>query len=79
MLSLQEFFPDKACLVWGKTCTGNGNCWLYNGKTLRYTMNFTAATFVLIETLFDAGVWFFIKGLKIFHEEIELELEDLPT
>ncbi|XP_967848.2 solute carrier organic anion transporter family member 74D [Tribolium castaneum] len=86
LMSLCAFVPspilfgiilDKACLVWGKTCTGNGNCWLYNGKTLRYTMNFTAATFVLIGTLFDAGVWFFVKGLKIFDEEIELELEDL--
>lgn len=42
-------------------------------------MNFTAATFVLIGTLFDAGVWFFVKGLKIFDEEIELELEDLAS
>ncbi|KAJ3639424.1 hypothetical protein Zmor_002785 [Zophobas morio] len=88
LMSLCAFVPspilfgiilDKACLVWGKTCTGNGNCWLYNGKTLRYTMNFTAATFVLIGTLFDAGVWFFVKGLKIFDEEIELELEDLAS
>lgn len=27
---------DYACLVWGKTCSGSGNCWLYDGKVLRY-------------------------------------------
>lgn len=26
---------DSACLVWGKTCTGTGNCWLYDGEVLR--------------------------------------------
>ncbi|ERL86149.1 hypothetical protein D910_03562 [Dendroctonus ponderosae] len=69
---------NKACLVWGKTCTGNGNCWLYNGESLRYTMNFTAATFVFIGTLFDGGVCYYVKNLQIFDEEIELE-EDIAT
>lgn len=63
--------------MWGKTCTGNGNCWLYNGETLRYTMNFTSAAFVTIGTLLDVGVWYFVKGLKIFDEEVEYELDDL--
>ena len=45
VLSLMSFIPspiffglvlDKTCLVWGKTCTGKGNCWLYDGETLRY-------------------------------------------
>ncbi|XP_019868360.1 solute carrier organic anion transporter family member 74D [Aethina tumida] len=88
LMSLCAFVPspilfgtilDKSCLVWGKTCTGNGNCWLYNGEALRYSMNFTAATFVLIGTLFDAGVWYFVKGLKIFDETVELELENFTT
>ncbi|CAH0562581.1 unnamed protein product [Brassicogethes aeneus] len=88
LMSLCAFVPspilfgtilDKSCLVWGKTCSGNGNCWLYNGKTLRYTMNFTAAIFVLIGTIFDAGVWYFVKGLKIFDESVELELEDFTN
>lgn len=26
---------DKSCIVWGKTCTGTGNCWLYDGEVLR--------------------------------------------
>ncbi|CAH1153525.1 unnamed protein product [Phaedon cochleariae] len=87
LMSLCAFVPspilfgiilDKACLVWGKTCTGNGNCWLYNGETLRYTMNYTAAAFVLIGTLFDVAVWYFVKDLKIFDEDIELD-EDLTS
>lgn len=66
-------------MVWGRTCTGNGNCWLYNGETLRYTLNFTAGTFVLIGTLLDVGVWYLVKGLKIFDEEVEMELDDLNS
>lgn len=26
---------DKFCIVWGKTCNGKGNCWLYDGESLR--------------------------------------------
>ncbi|CAO1324723.1 unnamed protein product [Diamesa tonsa] len=70
---------DATCLVWGKTCSGTGNCWLYDGETLRYWMNFTAAGFVTVGVILDAGVWYFVKNLKIFDEEIkpaELELAD---
>lgn len=44
LMSLFAFIPspiifgsllDNTCLVWGKTCSGNGNCWLYDGETLR--------------------------------------------
>ena len=34
---------DQSCIVWGKTCTGKGNCWLYNSRTLRYSLNLTSA------------------------------------
>lgn len=60
-------------MVWGKTCSGTGNCWLYNGETLRYTMNFTAASFILIGTLFDAGVWYYVKDINIFDEDSDDE------
>ncbi|XP_023288345.1 solute carrier organic anion transporter family member 2A1-like [Orussus abietinus] len=81
IMSLFAFIPspilfgmilDKTCLVWGKTCTGTGNCWLYNGESLRYLLNFTAASFVTIGTLCDIGVWYYVKNVKIFDEEIEL-------
>ncbi|PSN45336.1 hypothetical protein C0J52_18706 [Blattella germanica] len=64
---------DRTCLVWGKTCSGTGNCWLYDGESLRYVLNFTAATFVAIGTIFDAFVWYYAKNLKIFDEEVELK------
>lgn len=38
-----------------------------------YNLPFTVPGFVTIGTLFDVGVWYFVKGVKIFDEEIELE------
>lgn len=79
LMSLFSFIPspiffgtilDKTCLVWGKTCSGTGNCWLYDGERLRYLMNFIAASFVTIGTMFDVGVWYYVKDLKIFDDEI---------
>ncbi|CAH0386215.1 unnamed protein product [Bemisia tabaci] len=60
---------DNTCLVWGKTCLGKGNCWLYDLKTMRYTINITAAAFMAIGTLLDVGVWYFSKNLKMFDDE----------
>ncbi|XP_073991021.1 solute carrier organic anion transporter family member 74D-like isoform X1 [Rhodnius prolixus] len=82
LMSMFAFIPspiffgyiiDTTCLVWGKTCSGTGNCWLYNGEALRYILNFTAAGLVIVGTLFDLGVWFYVKDLKIFDEELEME------
>ncbi|KAK9505167.1 hypothetical protein O3M35_009278 [Rhynocoris fuscipes] len=82
LMSLFAFIPspiffgyiiDTTCLVWGKTCSGTGNCWLYNGESLRYILNFIAASLVSIGTMFDLGVWYYVKDLKIFDEEVELE------
>ncbi|XP_044742065.1 solute carrier organic anion transporter family member 74D [Chrysoperla carnea] len=83
ILSLLAFIPspilfgsilDKTCLVWGKTCSGSGNCWLYDSEQLRYVMNFTAATFIIIGVLFDCAVWYYVKHLKIFDDP-----EEKPT
>lgn len=65
------FILDKACIVWGKTCSGTGNCWLYDSETLRYLLNFTAAFFVALGTIVDFGVWYYAKDLKIFDDEEE--------
>lgn len=62
---------DKACIVWGKTCTGKGNCWLYDSGSLRYNLNLVAALFVAMGTLFDVIVWYYVKGLKIFDDEVQ--------
>jgi solute carrier organic anion transporter family, member 5A len=42
-------------------------------------MNFIAAGFVAVGVVFDAGVWYYVKDLKIFDEEVkpkELEMAD---
>lgn len=42
-------------------------------------MNLIAAAFVSVGVFFDAGVWYYVKDLKIFDEEVktkELELAD---
>ncbi|XP_026465595.1 solute carrier organic anion transporter family member 5A1-like [Ctenocephalides felis] len=74
---------DKTCLVWGKTCTGTGNCWLYDVESLRYLLNLTAAAFVAIGTLFDVGVWYFIKDLKMYDEDdnvkSDLEMKNIGS
>uniref|UniRef100_A0A1I8PZI4 Solute carrier organic anion transporter family member n=2 Tax=Stomoxys calcitrans TaxID=35570 RepID=A0A1I8PZI4_STOCA len=60
---------DKNCLVWGKTCSNKGNCWLYDATGLRLTLNLVAAFFVGISTFCNAGVWYHVKDLKVFDDE----------
>lgn len=63
------YIIDNACVAWGKTCTRKGNCWLYDGETLRYTFFYSSAIAIAIGTFFDALVWRYSKKLKIFDEE----------
>ncbi|KAH8348871.1 hypothetical protein KR084_012109 [Drosophila pseudotakahashii] len=60
---------DNYCLVWGKTCTNKGNCWLYDTKSLRYALNLTAASFIFLGGFLNISVWYHAKNLKIFDEE----------
>lgn len=55
------YILDSTCLVFGKTCSSKGNCWLYDSQTLRYTFNFIAAGSIFIGALFDLGVWYHSK------------------
>lgn len=34
-------------------------------------MNLYASVFVSLGTLFDIGVWYYVKGLKIFDEKVK--------
>ncbi|XP_034102050.1 solute carrier organic anion transporter family member 74D-like [Drosophila albomicans] len=65
---------DKYCLVWGKTCSNKGNCWLYDTYSLRYVLNYTAATFVLLGGFCNIFVWYYAKHLQIFDENEETKL-----
>ncbi|XP_046981251.1 solute carrier organic anion transporter family member 74D-like [Schistocerca americana] len=60
---------DYACVVWGETCGQSGNCWLYDGTTLRYLLNFFAAGFLLCGTVLDAGVWYYVRDLRIYDDD----------
>lgn len=61
---------DSTCEVFGKSCSGKqGNCWLYNEMSMKYALNFTAAFFLGLGTLFDVAVWKNSKNLNIFDED----------
>lgn len=61
---------DSTCILWGKTCGGKGNCWLYDNQKLRIWLNTISAVFLTIGTVLDGGVWYFVKNLKIFDDEL---------
>jgi len=63
------YIIDRTCVLWGKSCSGDGNCWLYNEEQMRYTLNFTAAAFILVGTLLDIGTWCHSKNVLIFDED----------
>lgn len=63
------YILDSACLAWGKTCSSKGNCWIYDGETLRYWFFYTSALSVALGTFFDFQVWRNAKHLKIFDDE----------
>lgn len=65
------YILDQACISWGKTCTSKGNCWLYDGVSLRYWFFYCSAFSIAIGTFFDYQVWKNVKNLKIFDEEEE--------
>lgn len=76
-LSLLGFLPspivfgwiiDQTCTIWGKTESGHGNCWLYDIELFRYSLNFGIVVFIGLGTLFDCGVWYYVKDLKVFDE-----------
>jgi len=62
---------DQCCFIWGKTCSEDGNCWLFDTEMMRYALNFTAAAFVLIGTLWDIGTWYHSRHVKIFDDELD--------
>ncbi|KAH8407485.1 hypothetical protein KR222_002225, partial [Zaprionus bogoriensis] len=60
---------DKYCLVWGKTCTNKGNCWLYDTESLRYAFNIVSAFFIFLGGLLNIAVWLNSKDLRIFDDD----------
>ncbi|XP_068087043.1 solute carrier organic anion transporter family member 74D isoform X2 [Anabrus simplex] len=62
---------DWACIAWGRECGERGNCWLYDGQSLRNLMNLTATALLTCGALFDIGVWYYCKGLQMYDEHTE--------
>ncbi|XP_016953445.1 solute carrier organic anion transporter family member 74D [Drosophila biarmipes] len=60
---------DSYCLIWGKTCSSKGNCWIYDTKSLRYTMNLVCASLIFLGSFWNIGVWYHAKDMKVFDEE----------
>lgn len=65
------FILDSACLVFGKTCSKKGNCWLYDVEYLRFSFNLIAGASIMIGACFDFGVWYYSKNIKVFDEKEE--------
>lgn len=38
---------DSCCLFWGKTCSQNGNCWLYDTDAMRYIRDFSLKLIII--------------------------------
>ncbi|XP_030386446.1 solute carrier organic anion transporter family member 74D isoform X2 [Scaptodrosophila lebanonensis] len=85
LVSLISFIPspifygwimDNHCLIWDKTCTNKGNCFLYDTKSLRYAFNISSAAFIFIGGFWNIGVWYHAKHLKIFDEESNTETKE---
>ncbi|KAH8348878.1 hypothetical protein KR084_012110 [Drosophila pseudotakahashii] len=81
------YMLDSYCLVWGKTCSSKGNCWIYDTKSLRYTMNLVCASLIFLGSFWNIGVWYHAKNMKVFDEEEkapqnnqieEMELKEKP-
>lgn len=60
---------DKFCTVWGKTCTSNGNCWLYDSENLRIWFCGVSAFFIAVSNIFDFLVFKNSDQIKCFDEE----------
>lgn len=69
---------DSTCLLWGKTCSQKGNCWMYDAEAMRYRLNLIAAAFVFVGTLFDIGTWYYSKDVQIFEKEDEKRTDMEP-
>lgn len=60
---------DRFCLVWGRTCSSDGNCWMYDSKNLRIWFCGISAFFIGLSIIFDFMVFKNSDQIKCFDEE----------
>ncbi|KAH8267512.1 hypothetical protein KR018_006415 [Drosophila ironensis] len=66
---------DSTCLVWAKTCNGNGNCQLYDQSRFRYSLNFLSCVLTFFGMFFDFLVWYYGRDLDIYGDKEAKEEE----
>ncbi|GAB0093990.1 hypothetical protein DMENIID0001_091900 [Sergentomyia squamirostris] len=60
---------DSTCDLWGKTCSTDGNCWLYNGQSLRYLLNFTTGFSNFVAFCICLVICYYVKNLVVFDQD----------
>ncbi|XP_065345620.1 solute carrier organic anion transporter family member 74D-like [Cloeon dipterum] len=70
---------DMTCTLWGMTCGKTGNCWIYDADKLRYYVYMPIFGCLFIGTLWDIGVWYYVKDLQMYDDDEptkDFELKD---
>ncbi|XP_037811901.1 solute carrier organic anion transporter family member 74D [Lucilia sericata] len=67
---------DSTCLKWTKTCSGNGNCQIYDQSAFRYLVNTVAFSLTAIGVVFDILVWYHGRHLDLYGEREAQRLEE---
>jgi hypothetical protein len=60
---------DETCVVWGTKCGQQTNCLVYDIDKMRIYLAIFPAICICIALLFDVGVWYHAKDLKIYDSE----------
>jgi hypothetical protein len=60
---------DETCVVWGTKCGQQTNCLVYDIDKMRIYLAIFPAICIFIALLFDVGVWYHAKDLKIYDSE----------
>ncbi|XP_067623992.1 solute carrier organic anion transporter family member 74D [Eurosta solidaginis] len=68
---------DSTCLVWTETCSGRGNCQLYDQTKFRYYVNILAMALTSVGIFFDILVWRNGRHLDLYGEKEAERHEDM--
>ena len=73
---------DAACGIWGESCGGRGNCWLYDSDKFRNYLHWTAIAFMTVGSIFDIFVIYFSKRMQNLYgddEPEEIAMQSTPS
>ena len=69
---------DAACAIWGESCSGRGNCWLYDTEKFRIYLHTVALIFASLGSIFDLLVIFFSNRMQELYVD-EQKQEEMAT